>query len=308
MSFFDKMERKLGKYAISNLVLILVIINAVGYALSLFWAQFPVLICWSARLIGHGQIWRLVTWLAMPMFSGRGGLFYYLIFVYLYYSIGSTLERAWGAYRLNVYTFTGILGHILGALIVWFSAGIDVYTLNPNYLYMSLFLGLALTYPDAQFLLYFIIPIRAKYLAVIEVVFLIIGALGGTAADWVMIVMSLINVVLFMFFLFPKSRFNPADIKRRRQFRSRMRQGEKAYNAPGGATVSGKPYHHKCEVCGRTDADYPDLEFRFCSKCDGAHEYCMDHLYTHKHIKYSDHPSGDGKNDNRIRFPGSEEK
>ncbi|MGI6107706.1 MAG: hypothetical protein ACOX8B_07190 [Lachnospiraceae bacterium] len=305
MSFIDRLERRLGKYAIHNLVLILVVINTVGFALSLFWPAFPAMICWSMQLMGRGQIWRLITWLAMPLYSGQTGLFYYIIFIFLYYSIGSTLERAWGAFRLNVYVFTGILGHILGAVLVYLLFGYDALTLNPNYLYMSLFLGLALTYPDAQFLLYFIIPIKAKYLAIIEVIFLILGAVSGSPSDWVMIIMSLINVALFMFFLFPHSRFNPADLKRRREFRSRVREGEKSFAGGSGTTASGKTYHHKCEVCGRTDADYPNLEFRFCSKCDGAHEYCMDHLYTHKHIKYSGNGQNSADDHKTIRFPGS---
>ena len=45
-----------------------------------------------------------------------------------------------------------------------------------------------------------------------------------------------------------------------------------------------KGYHHKCAVCGRTDTDYPDLQFRYCSKCAGYHCFCSDHIFNHVHF------------------------
>lgn len=31
-----------------------------------------------------------------------------------------------------------------------------------------------------------------------------------------------------------------------------------------------------------------NLDFRFCSKCDGNYEYCSDHLFTHQHVRKHD--------------------
>ena len=69
------------------------------------------------------------------------------------------------------------------------------------------------------------------------------------------------------------------EIKRKQKFKSDMKtaQAEKI-----------RLTHHKCAVCGRTEKDDPNLEFRYCSKCEGNLEYCMDHLYTHKHVTKED--------------------
>ena len=87
-------------------------------------------------------------------------------------------------------------------------------------------------------------------------------------------------VILFCFFFSNRNmhRYNPKEVHRRREFKKAMAQS-RVNPATGGITK------HKCAICGRTEKDDPNLEFRFCSKCNGNYEYCQDHLFTHQHVK-----------------------
>lgn len=273
MNFLNKLERRFGRYAIPNLMLYIIIINAAGFVSSLFYPRFLYYTCWSMNAILHGQVWRLVTFIMTPF---EEDIFSFLLYALVYYSIGNALERTWGAFRFNLYVFTGLFGHILAGVLVYFLFHVDMLLMSTSYLNMSLFLALAMTYPDTQFLLFFLIPIKAKWMAAVSGIFLAAEFVRGDMTSRVTIIMSLINFILFAFLNRNlANRSNLKDVKRRREFRQKMRQAQ--YEA------AGKPMH-KCVVCGRTDKDFPDLEFRYCSKCDGAYEYCMEHLYTHVHI------------------------
>ena len=269
MEFFRKLERKYSKYAIHNLMNYIVAMYVVGvilqYVNPMFYIQW---LCLDAEAILHGQIWRIVTFMIWPPF---GSLVSNALMIYLYYSLGSTLERAWGAFRFNVYFFLGILGHVIAALLLYLLFGRRV-ILTTTYLNMSLFLAFAATFPDLQFWIWFIIPIKAKWLALIDSLFILQGLLVGSVATRVEIVFSLLNFILFFLMTRNYSKVNPREIRRKREFKTQVKM------KPQGRT------HHRCAVCGRTELDGDDLEFRYCSKCEGNYEYCQDHLYTHKHV------------------------
>lgn len=290
-------ERKFGKYAIQNLSFVLVICYAVGYLLELF-DRSGLLISYltlNPYAILHGQVWRLVTWVLIPPSSG--GLFFTLLMLYFYCSIGTSLERTWGTYRYNVYLFQGMLFTIAGSFLLMgycylFKPEISllgaVLTLNTPqeyftvismvfstyYINMSIFLAYAATFPDAQVLLMFIIPIRVKWLGIIYAVMLLFQFLGSTVYGKFAIGASLLNFVVFFLTSRNMMHLNPKQIHRRQEFKRDVRRNT-------GITK------HKCAICGRTEVDSPQLQFRFCSKCDGNYEYCEEHLYTHTHIKRS---------------------
>ena len=140
---------------------------------------------------------------------------------------------------------------------------------------MSIFLAFAVMYPDMQVMLYFIIPIKMKWMAIVYAVLTLYEFIVSGWAGRVAIFMSLLNFIIFFFSTRNFKRYSPHEIHRRQQFKSQMRQPR-----PGSGIT-----RHKCAICGRTELDDPNLEFRFCSKCDGNYEYCQDHLFTHKHIK-----------------------
>ncbi|MFG6340492.1 MAG: hypothetical protein K1W31_19430 [Lachnospiraceae bacterium] len=288
-------ERKFGKYAIRNLSFVLVMCYAVGYLLELF-DRSGLLISYltlNPYAILHGQIWRLVTWVLIPPSSG--GLFFTLLMLYFYCSIGTSLERTWGTYRYNVYLFQGMLFTIAGSFLLMgycylfkpeisllgavltIDSPAEYFTIiammfSTYYINMSIFLAYAATFPDAQVLLMFIIPIRVKWLGVIYAVMLLFQFLGTNVYGKFAIGASLLNFVVFFLTSRNMMHLNPKQIHRRQEFKRDVRRNT-------GITK------HKCAICGRTEVDSPQMQFRFCSKCDGNYEYCEEHLYTHTHIK-----------------------
>ena len=152
------------------------------------------------------------------------------------------------------------------------------YAVSTYYINLSIFLAFAVCYPEMQLMLYFIIPVKIKWLAILYAVLVAVSFLQTGWTGRIVIVMSLMNFLVFFFSTRDYHRVSPSEIKRKRDFRAqtappKMRRGD------------GALYKHKCAVCGRTDLDDPSLEFRFCSKCDGGLEYCQDHLFTHEHVK-----------------------
>ena len=293
-------ERKFGKYAIRNLSFVLVICYAVGYVLQLADRSGLLLsyLTLNPYAILHGQVWRLVTWILIPPSSG--GLFLTLIMLYFYCSIGTSLERTWGTYRYNVYLFQGMLFTIAGSFLLMgycylFKPTIFLTSLSGTvltidapaqyftvismmfstyYINMSIFLAYAATFPDAQVLLMFIIPIRVKWLGIIYGVMLVFQFLGTNVYGKFAIGASLLNFVVFFLTSRNMMHLNPKQIHRRQEFKRDVRRNT-------GITK------HKCAICGRTEVDSPQMQFRFCSKCEGNYEYCEEHLYTHTHIKRS---------------------
>lgn len=288
-------ERKFGKYAIQNLSFVLVMCYAVGYLLELFDRSglFISYLTLNPYAILHGQVWRLVTWVLIPPSSG--GLFFTLLMLYFYCSIGTSLERTWGTYRYNVYLFQGMLFTIAGSFLLMgycylfkpeislLGAVLTIDTpreyftviamvFSTYYINMSIFLAYAATFPDAQVLLMFIIPIRVKWLGIIYAVMLVFQFLGSTVYGKFAIGASLLNFVVFFLTSRNMMHLNPKQIHRRQEFKRDVRRNT-------GITK------HKCAICGRTEVDSPNMQFRFCSKCDGNYEYCEEHLYTHTHIK-----------------------
>lgn len=276
MKFLRKLERKFGKFAIPNLMYYIILMYGAGIVIDLaapgLYYQY---LCLDAAAILRGQVWRLVTFLICPP---SAGIFFNLIAMFLYYSLGTTLERVWGTFRFNLYFFSGILFHIIAAFVIYFSMGISV-PLTPFYLNNSLFLAFAATFPQMQFYLYGLLPIRAYWLGIfIGAEFLYEFLFGGILAR-VCIGLSMLNFVIFFLMTRNYAKISPREVKRKQKFKADMKtaQAEKI-----------RLTHHKCAVCGRTEKDDPNLEFRYCSKCEGNLEYCMDHLYTHKHVTKED--------------------
>ena len=274
-NWLDKMERRFGRYAIRNLTMYLLAGYAIGYLLSFTMPQLLTYFTLEPALILKGQVWRLLSWVIIPP---NDNIIFVIFMMLLYYSLGNTLESYWGAFRYNVYIFSGILFTVIGAFIVnGLIGGITGFgsLYSTYYINMSIFLAFAVMYPDMQVMLYFIIPIKMKWMAIVYAVLTLYEFIVSGWAGRVAIFMSLLNFIIFFFSTRNFKRYSPHEIHRRQQFKSQMRQPR-----PGSGITK-----HKCAICGRTELDDPNLEFRFCSKCDGNYEYCQDHLFTHKHIK-----------------------
>lgn len=272
MKFFNNFERRFRKYAIPNLMYYIIGMYGAGLimVLSNFSSIYWEYLCLDAGKILSGQVWRIVTFMIYPPGSG----YLSILSIYLYYMVGITLERIWGAFRFNVYFFMGIIGHVAAALIVYIFFKQTV-LFTTEYLNYSLFFAFAATFPDTEFFLFFVLPVKAKVLAVFSGIYFLYGFINGNMANKITIVLSLLNFILFFFMTRRLNRFNPKEIKRKQTFQKQIKI------KPQGRT------HHRCAVCGRTEKDSPNLEFRYCSKCEGSYEYCYEHLYTHKHVTSS---------------------
>ncbi|MBP3469061.1 MAG: hypothetical protein J6K26_06040 [Lachnospiraceae bacterium] len=293
MKFIDKLERKFGKYGIPNLTVYVCACYVIGYLLELFNPGIMSMLSLDMAKVFQGQIWRLVTWVLYPPSSGNLILFIIMIF-FFYYPIGTSLERTWGTFRYTLYIFSGILFTVIAALIVYLVTGgfvtINgfVYALGGSmyttyYISMSIFLAYAVSYPNMKVLLMFVIPIKMSWMAIFYGVIILYDIISYLRAGyWFMvvpIVASFLNFAIYFFGTRDMSRYNPKEIHRKQEFRRAMEPQGRVRNGSGTVTK------HKCAICGRTEQDDPNLEFRFCSKCNGNYEYCQDHLFTHQHIK-----------------------
>ncbi|MCD7834620.1 MAG: hypothetical protein LUH00_11635 [Lachnospiraceae bacterium] len=271
MDFLNKMERKFGKYAIPNLPAILIALYVAGYIIELINSNVIWYLYLSPTMILRGQIWRLVTWVIIPPYSLD---VFVIITLYFYFSIGKTLERTWGVFHFNVYIFSGMLFTIIGAFLLYFIAHVDgAYYFSTYYVCMSMFLAFAVTYPDMQVLLMFIIPIKMKWLGILYGALLLVSLVQGNIATRVAIVVSLLNFVIYFAMTRNLFRYSPHEIHRRNEFNRKVKKVQ-----PNKGNT-----RHRCAVCGRTEKDGDHLEFRYCSKCEGNYEYCQDHLFTHQH-------------------------
>ena len=291
----SKWEKKFGKYAIPNLTLILIMCYVAGYVLTFTAQEFLGYLTLDAYAILHGEVWRLLTWLIVPPSSFD---IFTIIMLFFYWSLGTQLERVWGVWRYNVYIFTGILLTILGAFLsmgIYYLVAPELVSLaggglfhlgswyySTYYVNMSIFLAYALTFPHNQVLLMFVIPVKVKWLGIIYGLLLALNmvtaiwqGLRGDLGVWFLVTAigaSLLNFVIFYMRSKSHAHLRPKEIKRRVEFRQDIRRNPRITK-------------HKCAVCGQTDEDNPDLEFRFCSKCNGNYEYCQNHLFTHPHVK-----------------------
>lgn len=260
MKWLDVLERRYGHLAIENLMTYIVLLNGLVYVLMLFEPRYVNTLILLPSLVLGGEIWRVVTFLFIPPTTSM----IFIIFVlYFYYMIGSSLEETWGSFRFNLYYLIGAIASIIGA----FLSGVGITSV---YLNLSLFLAFARLFPDFQVLLFLILPIKVKYLAYLNWFFIAYTVLFSPIPYKVAALTSLVN-----FFIF----FGPdlvTSYKRRemvRKNRQRFTQG----------VARKRDSIHSCRICGLTEKEDPTMEFRYCSKCSGDYEYCMDHLYDHEH-------------------------
>ena len=275
-NWLDKMERRFGRYAIRNLTMYLLAGYAIGYLLSFTMPQLLTYFTLEPALILKGQVWRLLSWVIIPP---NDNIIFVIFMMLLYYSLGNTLESYWGAFRYNVYIFSGILFTVIGAFIVnGLIGGITGFgsLYSTYYINMSIFLACASIMPDYQLLLYGIIPIKMKWLAILDVVLLAVDAVQGGLIIRIVIIASLLNFIIFFFCNRNLRGHSPKQAARRKKFQKQISRPQNQY--AGGAK-------HRCAVCGRTELDDSTLEFRYCSKCNGNYEYCQEHLFTHEHVK-----------------------
>ena len=264
MKWLNNLERKFGRFAIKNLMLYIILLTGTVYILSLIdqTGTFLYRLVLIPSLVMQGEVWRLITYVFIPPRTSPIFIFFVL---YFYYMIGTGLEKAWGSFKFNVYYFIGV---IATTAVVFYTRGMATST----YLNLTLFLAFARLYPNFEVRLFFILPIKMKYLGWLNWAFFGFTILTAPVPEKITAIVALSNYLLF---------FGPEIIKDTKR-KQRVKQNRRRFESGRRIPTEGV---HKCTVCGISEKDDKSMDFRYCSKCSGAHEYCREHLNNHQHIE-----------------------
>lgn len=281
-NWLDRFCHKHPRLAVPNLMMYIVIGNVIVFLLDKFSmnSAYPASLFFSfdALSILHNlQLWRIVTFVFVPM---SNNIFLFAISMYFYYFIGTTLEREWGSAKFTIYYLFGVLLNILIGFLV---GGTTIYYVN-----MALFFAFATLFPNMQVLFFFIIPMKIKWLAWFDAAYfgvvIISQLISGTPTLALIPIVAILNYLLFfggdLSNILRKGKQNVSYKVNRNASRKTV-----DFHAAQQHVKEKKGYLHKCAVCGRTDVTNPELEFRYCSKCNGYYCYCSDHINSHVHIE-----------------------
>ena len=278
---FERFCYRHQNWGIPNLMLYVTIGNAIVYLFCLVTQDLTLyqVLYFDRSLILQGQIWRLITYIFTSVF-GYGHIIYVVLGLVCYFSLGRAIEHMWGTFRFNLFYFTGI---ILMDIYCMIFGG----TADSTFLNLSLFLSYATIFPDQHFVLFFIIPIKAWILAIVDLALLLVQVIVNPFPHNLFPLVALANYFLF----FGRDVVNVLPPKWRYKLQYRKPKVQKprqtgtipfTKEAPKKAQEN---YVHRCTVCGRTDVTNPELEFRYCSRCNGYFCYCQDHISNHTHME-----------------------
>ena len=290
----DRFCLKHRRFGIPRLMSYIVFITGAIYIVSRMDIASGILsyMAFHPGLIMRGEVWRLFTWVFIPL---NTDMIFTVLMLYFYFFIGITLENEWGTAKFTLYFFLGVLLNIVYGFLMWFVLGnsldVEVLTywwyifmwLSPSFLNLSLYYALAVMFPDMVVRFMFIIPIKIKWMALVNAGFFVYSIVNslirGNYGTAFLPLIAILNFILVCGYdllqrLRPvTARTSPRTISFKKAARKAIRE------------YDGKPYRHKCAVCGKTDADNPELEFRYCSRCEGYHCFCIEHINGHIHFK-----------------------
>lgn len=271
MSYLDKLERIFGRFAVPNITLYFVI------------GQVFVLLAWMLGRIDlanlvlvpawvvRGEWWRVFTFLLMPPPISRVGpiqLMFLAFALYIFYFMGNALEGYWGTFRYNLFLFIGIVLTVAAAFLTPGAPATNAFLAG------SVFLAFAYLHPDFELSLFFILPVKVKWFALITWVLYAVNFVRGDGSTRLQIAAAVGNFLLFF----------GQDIVRSMRYRKRRMASE----ARRIAQPVKDEARHRCHVCGKTDVTHPQLDFRYCSKCAGDQCYCPEHIHNHAHVVAAD--------------------
>jgi hypothetical protein len=260
MNWLARLESKFGHIAIRGLLRYVAAFSSLCFVLVMVNRHYFEFLVLTREQLLNGEVWRLFTYLFIPMI---GGIFPswlgMALWVWFLFWMGDGLEEAWGAFRFNVFFLVGMVGTTLGVLI----AGRDPVAGSGGIFYMTIFLAFARFYPETVIRLFFVLPVKVKWLAWLDGVILLLTFLSGTLAERLAVIAGLLNYLLFFGReIVSEAKMHREVSHRRARFEKQMRDGT-------------EDTMHRCKVCGRTELTTPELEFRVAA--DGE-EYCAEHL------------------------------
>jgi len=272
----DRFCQKHRGFGIPRLMLYIVIVSAVVFLVGS--REMIGLLLFSPPDILRGQVWRLFTWIFIPI---NNNIFFAALMLYFYYFIGTTLEREWGTAKFTIYYLSGILLNVIYGFILYYGFHLPVF-IAAGYINLSMFFAFAILYPDFMIRLFLIIPIKIKWVALVNAAFFVFSIISGfMAGQYSVALLPLVAIANFFIYCGSDmfSYLRPLKFSMSKQTINYKKAAKRAKQ-----DLADKAYRHKCAVCGKTDTDYPDLEFRYCSKCNGYHCYCSEHINNHIHF------------------------
>jgi len=263
MPLLKRLERLFGRFAIHHLALYLIIGQAGAFALiysgRLQVGDFEL----APYLVREGQPWRLLTFLFVPP---NLSIIWVGFSWYLFYLMGNALEGHWGTFRFNLFLMTGYVLTVGAAFLHpyavvddWFLAG-------------TVYLAFAHLFPDFELAIFFILPVKIKWLALLVWIGFAYRMAVGGAAERLTILAATGNFFLFF----------SQDLWLTARAHSRKMSTQAERFAQAGAA------RHRCRICGKTERTNPEMDFRYCSKCAGAQCYCPEHISQHEHVLTDD--------------------
>lgn len=276
----DRFCYKHPRFGIPNLMRYIVIGTAAVYLLILLDTTGIVyrFLVFDPYSILRGQIWRLVTFIFIPGYTSISQLLWLAISLYFYYFIGNALEYRWGSGKFTVYYFSGVLLSVVCGLLLYLVVGMRL-SIGLYYLNLSMFFAFATLYPDAQLMLFFIIPIKAKWLGILDAAYFVYMIIFQMS--WPTYLLPIVAIVNYVIFCggYLIDYISPGRAQTKAKTINYKKAARKARQQ-----MDNQPYTRKCAVCGKTDTEYPEMEFRYCSKCEGYHCFCIDHINNHVHF------------------------
>jgi len=260
MRLLDRLERRYRNYAVPNLTLIIVMGQTLAYILKMSEPDLYQQMVLRPDLVLKGEYWRIGSFIFVPPDTN---ILFFFIAMMIFHMMGSALEHTWGTFRYNVFLLVGYIATVAVAFIYPHEPASNAF------IGMAVFLAFGWLYPDYVFYLFFILPVKVKWLALLTWLGLGYALIVGDMATRLFVLSGIANFLLF---------FGQDIWLRLRSRGRRMQQNAKA------ASQAAKP-RHECAICGATDKSDPELEFRYCSKCDGAPCYCENHIQHHEHVR-----------------------
>lgn len=266
MSFLNRLERKLGRFAIENATLYILMGQVGFFLLALLGRDLTAYIILVMDLVKAGQFWRIFTFIFEPPPVTRSafGILFTVFGWSIFYMMGTALNQFWGTFRYNVFLGVG------WALTVAVSFLFPQQAATAMFIGTSVFLAFAYLNPDFELSLFFILPIKIKWFALLTWI-----GLGYMFFTGGLPVRLMIGAALANFFLF----FGLDILARMRGGQRRMQQQARQFSVKNAAPEA----RHTCAVCRKTDLSHPQLDFRYCSKCANDECYCPEHIFNHVH-------------------------
>ncbi len=258
----DQLERRLGWLAVPHLTLVLTLGLGATFLLHLGWPGSTDLLVFDRDLIREGQLWRLVSFVVLapawhPVFAAFG--------LYMFYLMGSALEGEWGEFRFSLFVFVGWLATVAAA---WLPTVQYPGATTNTFLLGSVFLAFAWRYPDFVIYIFFLIPVKIKWLALITWIGYGWALITGGWTTRALVLAAIANFLVFF----------------GKEIWLSMRAARRRMAGRAEAIAHADDVLHRCSACGATEKSHPEFEFRVCTECQGDHEYCREHLDSHRHV------------------------